>query len=53
MDSDPRERLGEIKSRLAELRQEREILKAEREQLRAALGREPRQREPREAGEGD
>jgi hypothetical protein len=53
MNSDPKERLVEIKSRLAELKREREALKAERNQLRAELGREPRQREARESGGTD
>ena len=44
METDPKQRLAEIRSRLAELKQEREALQAEREQLRTALGREPRRR---------
>jgi regulator of replication initiation timing len=44
MDTDPKQRLAEIRARMAELRQERETLQAEREQLRAALGREPGRR---------
>lgn len=44
METDPKERLAEIRARLAELKQEREILQAEKERLRTALGREPRQR---------
>jgi regulator of replication initiation timing len=45
METDPKARLEQIRARLAELRQEREALQAERDQLRAALGREPRQRD--------
>lgn len=45
METDPKQRLAEIRSRLAELKHERETLQAEREQLRAALGREPRRRD--------
>jgi regulator of replication initiation timing len=44
MDTDPKQRLAEIRARMAELKQERDTLRAEREQLRAALGREPRRR---------
>jgi len=45
METDPKERLAEIRTRLAELKQEREALQAEKNELRAALGREPRQRD--------
>jgi regulator of replication initiation timing len=44
METDPKQRLVEIRARLSELKQERETLQAEREQLRASLGREPRER---------
>ena len=44
METDPKQRLAEIRAKLAELKQERDTLQAEREQLRAALGREPRRR---------
>jgi regulator of replication initiation timing len=44
METDPKQRMAEIRARLAELKHEREALQAEREQLRTVLGREPRQR---------
>ena len=44
METDPTQRLAEIRARLSELKQERERLRAEGERLRAALGREPRRR---------
>ncbi|HUE45652.1 MAG TPA: hypothetical protein VMO81_05295 [Aestuariivirgaceae bacterium] len=44
METDPKQRMAEIRARLAELKHERETLQAEREQLRAALGLEPRRR---------
>lgn len=39
MQTDPKQRLAEIKARLAELKQERNNLVEERERLRESLGK--------------